>query len=65
MMLAVSLCWVALLLAPVALELTGRRSSPTRVLAGVARRFPARLVLLAMWAYIGWHLFARYTVPGH
>ncbi len=33
-------------------------------LAGAAWRHPAgRVVLLAAWAFAGWHVFARYTLP--
>lgn len=23
----------------------------------------ARIVLLVVWAFVGWHVFARYTIP--
>jgi hypothetical protein len=26
-------------------------------------RVPGRIVLVLVWAFVGWHLFARYTVP--
>jgi hypothetical protein len=32
--------------------------------ARVGSRLPGRIVLVAAWAFVGWHLFARYTVPG-
>ncbi len=25
---------------------------------------PGRIVLIAVWAFVGWHVFARYTLPG-
>jgi hypothetical protein len=27
-------------------------------------RLPWRLVVIAGWAFVGWHVFARYTLPG-
>jgi hypothetical protein len=31
--------------------------------AAVGRRRTGRLVLVLLWAFVGWHLFARYTLP--
>jgi hypothetical protein len=24
---------------------------------------PGRIVLLVLWAFVGWHVFSRYTIP--
>lgn len=29
----------------------------------LARHRAGQLLLIAMWAFVGWHLFARYTLP--
>jgi hypothetical protein len=29
----------------------------------LGRRWPGWVALTGMWAFAGWHLFARYTVP--
>lgn len=29
----------------------------------VGRRLPGRMALLVLWAFVGVHLFARYTLP--
>ncbi len=62
--------WVALLAVAVAVEVTGhvrpaRVASLRRTGALVAARVPGRLLLLALWVFVGVHLFARYTVPRH
>jgi hypothetical protein len=62
----VSLIWLALLAAAPVWELycnlvDRRWVSLTRVAVGRSRA--GRLLLIAAWAFLGWHLFARYTLP--
>ena len=63
-----SAIWIALLIAAVIVEVLGRRF-PTRVstlrrtLSMVARQIPGRAILMLLWVFVGFHLFARYTVP--
>jgi len=64
----VSLVWLALLAAGLLWELycnlvDRRWVSLTRVGAVIARTRTGRLLLVATWAFAGWHLFARYTLP--
>ncbi len=68
--MAGTLSWVAIAGAAVVWETvcrTGRRRSPdiSRTGAMLARRLPWRIVLAATWIFVGVHLFARYSVPGH
>jgi hypothetical protein len=42
----------------------GRWSSLTGIGAWLWTRPPGRIVLIAVWAFVGWHVFARYTLPG-
>ena len=42
----------------------GRLSSLTDIGARLWTRPPGRIVLIAVWAFVGWHVFARYTLPG-
>jgi hypothetical protein len=60
--------WLALLAAAVLIEVLGRRrpnrvSSLGRAAAIMERRITGRVVLIVVWVFIGFHLFARYTVP--
>jgi hypothetical protein len=47
----------------VALDLLGRRTARIPTLGAIAgalcRRHPGRIALFAVWAWTGWHLFAR------
>ncbi len=60
--------WFALLGVGVALEVLARLV-PARVAtlaqlaSGVASRRLGRLLLVLFWAFVGVHLFARYTLP--
>lgn len=64
----VTIAWIALLVASVAIELVSRRH-PQRVAtieqtgARIATRLLGRAVLWIAWIFVGVHLFARYTVP--
>jgi hypothetical protein len=55
--------YVAVVAAAVALEATARRRGTTATLgatlSAVLRRRPARLLLLAGWLWLGWHVFVR------
>jgi hypothetical protein len=61
--------WVALLVLLLTWEFVCRRH-PSRwtSLAGLGARLwgsvTGRAALLLVWAFVGWHVFARYTVPG-
>ena len=60
--------WLALGAAALAWELVCLLSPSTRpglgaVLGALGQRVPGWMALVALWAFAGWHLFARYTVP--
>lgn len=62
----VAACWAALFLVALCLELAARSarrfSTLGAVAAGLASRRLGLLLLFALWAFTGWHLFARYTL---
>jgi len=65
-----TVCWLILLALGVLIELLSRLeriTTPTlnRTGALAARSVVGRLFLLAFWIFVGLHLFARYTLPGH
>lgn len=52
----------------VVLEVAGRREGSTvptfsDLVSTVARPVPARIALLALWWWVGWHFLARSSVP--
>lgn len=56
--------WVAVVLACVVLDLVaresdGRLATAEEVLRLISETRPARILLIAAWAYAGWHLFAH------
>jgi len=60
--------WIALLAAGVLLEVFGwlrpnRVSTLSRATAMIEQRIAGRVILIALWIFIGVHLFARYTIP--
>lgn len=59
--------WTFLALLGVVLELAARRGARLSRLGSLgsklAGRRIGRLALYLLWAFVGWHLFARYTVP--
>ena len=60
--------WSVLLVAGVLLEVLGRLrpnrvSTLNRAVAMIERRVSGRVVLILLWALVGFHLFARYTIP--
>ena len=66
--MAITILWLALLGLGVLWELRCHRSDARWVsLSAIARRVwgrpGGRVVLIALWAFVGWHLFARYTLP--
>lgn len=65
--MTVALIWLALAVALTALEIAGRRSSGVLSLSELARRVAerraGRLLLVLCWGFVGWHFFARSTVP--
>lgn len=66
--MVVDAVWVVLLLAPAAMEVAARRwgpvsMAPSRVVATVGAKAPGMIVLVLVWGFVGWHLFARYTIP--
>ncbi len=40
-----------------------RWTSLTGVGTRIGSSWPGRLALVVIWAFIGWHVFARYTIP--
>ncbi|MGO8869831.1 MAG: DUF6186 family protein [Acidimicrobiales bacterium] len=67
--MAVTVTWLILAAVVVAWELGCRRShgrwtSLADLGARLGSHRSGRLVLVALWAFVGWHVFARYTLPG-
>jgi hypothetical protein len=61
-----TILWIALALGALVIELRARRGRGATVGAlasWVSRTRFGRLVLIAVWAFVGLHLFARYTIP--
>ena len=63
----VAIAWLALFLVALACELWAWQkdgvASLGRVLASLWGHRVGRVVLVALWAFVGWHLFVRSTVP--
>ncbi len=64
----VTAVWVALVVGCVAWEFACHRSEGRWVsLVDIVDRLwaslPGRLLLVLIWAFVGWHVFARYTLP--
>ncbi len=63
----VAIAWLLLGAVAVSLEVAARRGAHVSQLSEIAARLAGtalgRLVLVACWAFVGWHLFARYTIP--
>ena len=60
--------WLALLVVGALIEVLGRLrptrvSSLGRALSMMAQRTSGRAILILLWVFVGFHLFARYTVP--
>jgi hypothetical protein len=65
-----TVCWLLLLAGGLGIELVarlGRTNAATlvRTCDLIAVRVFGRLMLLLFWAFVGVHLFTRYTLPGH
>jgi hypothetical protein len=65
---AVTATWVALIVAGASWEVACQRSGGRWAsLADLVDRLwihlPGRIILVLIWAFIGWHVFARYTLP--
>lgn len=61
--------WLGLMAAAVAWEVRCHRSgSRWTSLSDLGARMGSarlgRVVLVGLWAFVGWHVFARYTLPG-
>ncbi|MGO9029703.1 MAG: DUF6186 family protein [Acidimicrobiales bacterium] len=66
--MVVTVVWLLLLAATVAFEWVCRRSagrwtSLTSIGTRVWSRPAGRIALIVIWAFVGWHVFARYTLP--
>ena len=66
--MTVTAIWLALMVFVPAWEVVsrhsgGRWSSLGRIGSVIVARLPGRLGIVLLWGYVGWHLFARYTVP--
>lgn len=67
--MVVMIAWIVLAAAGLIWEifchLSGRRwTSLANIGSTLWSRLPGRLVLVVIWAFVGWHMFARYTLPG-
>ena len=66
--MVVTIVWLVLLAAALGWEsysavINRRGLSLTWITSAMSRRRSSRLVLIGVWAFIGVHLFARYTLP--
>jgi len=64
----VTAIWLAPLAAGLLIEVLGRLrprrvATLDRAVAMIERRVAGRAVLILFWIFVGFHLFARYTVP--
>ena len=64
----VIVAWLGLMAAGVVWEVRCHRSgsrwtSLSDLGSRLGGRRPGRIVLVALWAFVGWHVFARYTLP--
>ncbi|HXQ90688.1 MAG TPA: DUF6186 family protein [Acidimicrobiales bacterium] len=64
----VTVAWLVLGATAALWELVCRRSGGRWASLGAIgsawwQRLPGVIVLIAVWAFVGWHVFARYTVP--
>ncbi|HEX3981343.1 MAG TPA: DUF6186 family protein [Acidimicrobiales bacterium] len=67
--MAVTVFWLGLIAASAVWEVRCHRSgsrwsSLSHIVARGWTSAPIRVVLVAAWAFVGWHVFARYTLPG-
>ncbi len=67
--MAVTVAWLVLAVAGLTWEIFCHRAGPrwtslTSMGSALWGRPPGRLALIALWAFVGWHVFARYTLPG-
>jgi hypothetical protein len=63
-----AIAWIALLAAALAWECWCRLARPrwlsvTDLCLVMARHPAGKLLLIAVWAFVGLHVFARYTLP--
>ena len=63
-----TVAWLVLAAAALALEWRcrashGRRPDLVAIAAAPWSRPLGRVILISVWTFVGWHLFARYTVP--
>ncbi len=66
--MTVTIIWLMLIGSGIGIELYSRRtggrwSSLAGVVSALWTRLPGRLLLVGLWAFAGWHVFARYTLP--
>ena len=66
--MVVAVAWTALLGAALAWECWCQVARPrwlgvSDLCLTLARHPVGRLLLIVVWAFVGWHLFARYTIP--
>jgi hypothetical protein len=65
---AITIVWLVLMASGLGWEAIGHRW-PRRatglggVLSVLWRRVPGRILLVVAWGFVGWHFFARYTLP--
>jgi len=64
----VIVAWLGLMAVGVVWEVHCRRSGPrwtslSELCSRLGSRRGGRIVLLALWAFVGWHVFARYSLP--
>ncbi len=65
-----TLGWLALLGLSLLVDFAARqhptkRKTLTNFIAPLTSRRSGRITLLVFWAFVGFHLFARYTIPQH
>jgi hypothetical protein len=60
--------WLALIIVGVLIDIVGRLrpdgvATFDRAAAIIESRITGRVILILLWVFVGFHLFARYTVP--
>jgi len=66
--MVVTILWILLASAAILWEVVchrsgGRWTGLADLGARLSSRLPGRIVLISIWAFVGWHVFARYTLP--
>ena len=63
-----TVAWLAIIATAIVWEVVCRSSRGWASLTAIASRLwlnpVGRIAYVAIWAFVAWHVFARYTLPG-